>query len=382
MGVPSGNRTGVTQGRGSGRTKGNTTRKGMRPNFLNFQFGTLSGYDLCTVTARCEDIDLPSLEGQVKEYLNILGGDAEIERSGNSYKDAAKLIEKVKAKTDNEWVEFANVEEDDGSRHQELIGYNVCDFDVYHLFFLPVKIVTSVDDKLRDILLDFFAFLDWKGPFLIPKAHYDFQYQLGIMDMDDDTQIDPEQSENWDDSYREWAERYVNGDINDIFMEIDQKRVNKHGDCESLVSDLNRKISEYRESGKAYYKTTGGKRMKVPVLLDLIDLGVQLTQEDNLFNYELRFIRYELGDDQFYDYDDSDSIIDFDRQFALCYGLDEDDPVCEGTIECLNNDAQSFGGTILLGIERFSGEKKCKMKTDYPKRWQEWFEKFVNCINE
>ena len=122
--------------------------------------------------------------------------------------------------------------------------------------------------------------------------------------------------------------------------------------------------------------------MKVQVLLDLIDLGIQLTLEDNLFNYELRFIRYELGDDQFYDYDDNDNIIDFDRQFALCYGLDEDDPVCEGTIECLNNDAQSFGGTILLGIERFSGEKKCKMKTDYPKRWQEWFENFVNCINE
>ena len=116
MGVPSSNRTGIAPRRAQGRAKGNTARKGMRPDFLNFKFGNLSGYDLCTVTARCEDIDLTSLEGQVKEYLNILGGDAEIERSGNSYKDAAKLIEKVKAKTDNEWVEFANVEEDDGSR--------------------------------------------------------------------------------------------------------------------------------------------------------------------------------------------------------------------------------------------------------------------------
>lgn len=382
MAVPSSNRSGVVSGREQRREKGRSTRKGVCSDFLNFQFENLSGYDLCTVTARCEDIDLPAIEGQVQEFLHVLGSDVEVEHSGNPYKDAANLIEQVKGKTDNEWVEFANVEDDKGNRHQELIGYTVCDFDTYHLFFLPVKIVTGVDDDLRNILMDFYAFLDWKGPFLSPKAHYDFQYQLGIMDMEDDCQIDPEQSEMWTDEYREWAESYVHGDINKIFEEIEDRRRKFAGNPEGLVNRICKNVKAYGQSGKAYYKTGKGHRNKVATLLDLIYQGIQITLEDNLFNYELRFIRYELGDNSFFDWDANDDMMDFDRQFALCFALDDEDSVVEGTRECLNNDAGNFGGTVLMGIERFSGEKKIKMKTDYPKRWNEWFEQFIKYTYE
>ena len=382
MAVPSSNRSGVVSGREQRREKGRSTRKGVCSDFLNFQFENLSGYDLCTVTARCEDINLPDLENQVSGFLHALGCEVEPEHTDNPYRDAARLIEQVKGKSDNDWVEFADVEEKDGSKHLELIGYTECDFNTYKLFFLPVKIVENVDDDLRDILLDFYTLLDWQGPFLSPKEHYDFQYQLGIMDMEDDCQIDPEQSEMWGEEYTDWAKRYVNGDINKIFGEIEKRRRKFVSDYEGLAAAICKKVKAYGKSGKVYYKTAKGHRNKVATLLDLIYEGIKITLEDNLFNYELRFIRYELGDESFYDWDSNDDMIDFDRQFALCYALDDEDPVVEGTIECINNDAANFGGTVLLRIERFSGEKKKKMKTDYPKRWNKWFEKFMTMTYE
>ena len=227
MAVSSENRSSTCpRGKNRGQEK-HTTRKRVCADFLTTHFEGLPAYNLPTVTARCGEIDLPTLESQAKNFLHIYGKDVDFEHSGNICKDLLALTNMLKDNLPEvEVIELVAAETDDGEKHQEFIAYESVteeDFRPLTLFFLPVKIVDEVDEQLRDILIDFFTFLDRNSPFLPPKASFDMRYILGISE-DDDDQLNEEVVKDWSDEYKKLAERYVNGDINAVFEEMDVRR--------------------------------------------------------------------------------------------------------------------------------------------------------------
>ncbi|MBR6031395.1 MAG: hypothetical protein IKP36_05460 [Bacteroidaceae bacterium] len=355
----------------------------MCADFLTTHFEDLPAYNLPTVTARCGEIDLPTLERQAKNFLHIYGKDVDFEHSGNICKDLLALTNMLKENLPEiEGIELVAAETDDGEKHQEFIAYesvNEEDFRPLTLFFLPVKIVDEVDEQLRDILIDFFTFLDRNSPFLPPKASFDMRYILGISE-DDDDQLNEEVVEDWSDEYKKLAERYVNGDINAVFEEMDVRRRNVVDS--RFIQHLNEKIEQYKKSGKAYYFTPNGEQKTVEGLFKVISEGISLGLEDNIFNYELRSLRFGLGDETFYEYVETDEMLDFDRQFMFCWGLAEEDDVVDRCIDMFNSDAGNFNETVLLKTARIAKCEKEVKFGDYPKRWYQWFIDLLNYLYE
>ena len=102
-----------------------------------------------------------------------------------------------------------------------------------------------------------------------------------------------------------------------------------------------------------------------------------------MFNYELRFIRYNIGDEKFYDGEiGSDEIVDFDRFFMFSWGCIDDDKITESVLEEINNDLGNFGATVMLDVHRVSAIDGKVEPVDYPKRWYEWFIRYLNFVYE
>ena len=374
----------ATRSRKLGREqKDGSAKRRREPDFLTAEFSPIPAYEVPTVVSRLGKVDLIELEEQARHLLDVYGIDYRLEHSGNDYRDLMSLHDEVK-KSLGEKVMVELSETDDGTeKRQEFFTYSEIDgFPTDQVFFLPVRIVETIDGDLKDILISFFALLEKKSPFLIPKCSYDMQYCLGIIDMDDE-KIDPEQSEWWSEDYRCMAERYVNGDINKVFEEIWRIARQYTDDGHILSEILRKKIDGIRNPEKRRYKTPNGKEFKVSELLDCIREGLDICLEDNLFNYELRFIRYNIGDEKFYDGEiGSDEIVDFDRFFMFSWGCIDDDKITESVLEEINNDLGNFGATVMLDVHRVSAIDGKVEPVDYPKRWYEWFIRYLNFVYE
>lgn len=384
MGVSSKNRSGVVQ-RGATRGKEvHSSRKRMCADFLTYHFEELPAYDIKTVTARCGEVDLPTLESQTKDFLHIYGREVDITHTGNNCRDVVALNNLLKENLpDVDGIELVDAGEDDGEVRSEFVAYKEIpceDFPVMTIFFMPIKIVSNIDKGLRDILLDFFTFLDWKAPFLQPKASYDMCYSLGIEE--DGDVIDDAFAENWAEDYRQEAERYVKGDINAVFEEMKERKKDCYGNEQILLNSIKEKINAYRKNGKKWYKTPFGVRKKTEELFGNIEQGIALTLEDSLFNYSLKMLRYKFGDETFFEYVETDEIMDFDRQFIFSWGLNEEDCITEDLMDCINADAGNISSTVLLNTVRISECDTPVKACDYPKRWYEWYIKLLNCIYE
>ena len=386
MAVSSKNRSGDSPRGKFGRAEKHTSRKRMCADFLTTHFDVLPAYDLPTVIARCGDIDLPTLESQAKNFLRIYGKDVEFEQSGNVCKNLQAISRALKENLPEiEGIELVNIDRDGEEKRQEFVAYeNVSeeDFQTMTLFFLPIKIVESVDEQLRDILIDFFVFIDRNMPFLHPKSSFDMSYSLGI-DEDNEDEFNEEVTQDFCDEYMKLAERYVKGDINAVFDEMEARRRQCIGNEGLFTKELSEKMSHYKTSGNKYYFTPNGNQKKVEELFRVIEEGMKLGREDNIFNYELRALRFRFGDDTFYDeYVETDEILDFDRQFMFSWGLSEDDDVVDRTFDIFNADASNINGTVLLKTARITECHKKIEFGDYPKRWYNWFIDLLNCIYE
>ena len=117
-------------------------------------------------------------------------------------------------------------------------------------------------------------------------------------------------------------------------------------------------------------------------MFKVISEGISLGLEDNIFNYELRSLRFGLGDETFYEYVETDEMLDFDRQFMFCWGLAEEDDVVDRCIDMFNSDAGNFNETVLLKTARIAKCEKEVKFGDYPKRWYQWFIDLSNYLYE
>lgn len=373
-------------GSGNGRRlrgrKADTAKRRGEPDFLTATFAPIPAYEIPLITAACGKVDLTSLEDQARHLLDIYGKEYIPQRSGNDYKDVMSIHDDIRNQLGEKIdVELSEVGEDDDKHHEFFTCMECEGFPVNEVFFMPIRILETVDKELRDILILFFGFLERRSPFLLPKASYDVQYAIGILD-EDDEEINEEQAECWSEDYLKLAERYVKGDINKLFKEIEDVARKNPGDVLPLAELIREKISDYQNPVSRNYKTPTGKELIAVTLLNCIEEGIDIHLEDNLFNYELRFIRYEIGDELFYDEIESDEIVDFDRLFMFTYGLTDDDDVAESVLNCFNQDMGNFSQTIMLDVHRVSAIDGKVEPSDYPKRWYQWFIKFLNCIYE
>lgn len=372
-----------TDGKQSSGAASSPAKRRRKPDFLSASIPSIPAYDISTVTARCGEVNLPELESQARHFLHAYGKDVKPERTGNDYRDLMNLHEAIKSQFNSKiGIELADIGSDEGEIHQEFVAYAECDgFPELTVFFLPIRFVETLDEDLKDIFIWFLAFLEKQSPFLHPRCSYDMEYSLGVLDSDDD-EINEKELENMSPEYREMAERYVKGDIVK-YMDASLKLARDFsGDVTGLVKRLREKMASVKDTSRTY-KTANGKEHPVSALLAGMSDGIDIHLEDSLFNYDLRFVRYELGDSSFYDYCDTDEIMDFDRLFMLTWGMDEtDDLVASQTLENFNGDACNMCETVLLDVHHVSVSNDKIVASDYPRRWYEWFKKFLELIYE
>lgn len=349
-------------------------------NFLSFRFEELQACKLETVTERCGSVDAFCLMGQVANYFRTIGKNFEFQPTGNKFQDVFKLMEMLQRNIGNFTdIDLVRVEDREShTAHDEFVLYREFDdFDTYKIFFMPIKVLSLVDDRLKEILTDFFTYLELQSPFLLPTNSYEMQYSLGLDDEIENIDLDGEED---DTDYKRLVERYTKGDISRYFEEIKKRRVRYATIREVLIEKLKNEIQEYRRMGVESYPISEYAYKPTSKLLDFIEQGVRLYEEDNLLDYELRFIRLRLCDDTFLDDKvDAYDIMEFERQFIFSWELNDD--VAKSVVDTFNGNMDASATIIVQAVPLSSIKEKVEI-SDYPTRWLEWYIDFLDCIDE
>lgn len=363
-----------------GRRPTHTAREGQCGNFLTQRFDCIHAYDIETVTRRCGEIDLPALTEQVRSLFSVYDKKLNFESTGNKFHDAAMLSEAIKENVKEMDVELVEIDNGDTSS-VEFVAYKLNDgLDTSNLYFLPIRILECVDDKLKEILLDFFAFLSQFSLFRLPYDSYEMCQALGIEYDADEIKYDPEVELSPE--YKKLTDRYVQGDVRAYFDTITAKREAKKGCFHELVFEVREGMTNY--DGGAYYQLPNGENRHVSELFEVLEEGIDLNTEDSLGNYDIAPIRYDLGDETFLEEEGcSDEMLCLDSLFTFSYGFSEDDDKSVGeVIDIFNRDNCNMGMPVLVEVEKIS---KCRYKlepSDYPKRWSDWYKKLITFIYE
>ena len=364
------------------RKSAHTSREGLCGSFLTQHLDCIHAYDIETVTRRCGELDLPAITEQARHFMSLYDKELEFKPTGNKFHDAAILTDIIREKVKEMDIEL--VEVNDGETcENELVAYKVNDgLDTSNLYFLPIRIVQCVDDQLKEILLDFFAFLYYFSLFRLPYDSYEMCQVLCLDYEETEPKYDEDRLEGISPEYKKFTDRYVNGDIKELFDEIFKRRKDQAGQQWVLVEKVREGMNEY--SGSAYYELPNGESRHVSELFEVIEEGIDLNTEDSLGNYDLVPIRYELGDEDFCEEEGcSDEMLCLDSLFTFCYGYSkEDDPSLENVLAVYNQDFSSMGYPVLVEVERLS---RCTDKlepSDFPARWYEWYRKVITFIYE
>lgn len=347
------------------------------------QFGEYRGYELPTLIGRFEKLEpdiLPELVSEARHVLEIYGKQLEFTESGNIYKDIYQLNKAISEQMKGFEIEIANVELKDQKPRKEFVAYRLIDsddFDVWELYLLPINILESVrNEELRQILLDFFAFLLYYSPFALPTESFEMCLALGVNI--ETEKYEPEDVASMSEKYRMMTDRYVIGDLHDIFMWMRKKVKDYEGNRQLLAEDVRKGIANY--SGPKYYRIPNGEKRTVKSLFDLIEQGLELNMEDNITNYELVVVRYELGDTDFCeDLGDSDNMPFLGSHFLFTY---DDDDIIENVIKNYNDNDGSRDAAILIDARRLAILDEPIKPRDYPKRYYQWFNNFHKSIYE
>lgn len=318
---------------------------------------------------------MPALEKKVGVFLRTKGKELEYEHTGDEYQDVVRLVDCLKSDTDDYSYELIKRDETD---EQLIIAYKESrDFIEEFVYIMPVKIVSCVDDQLKDILLDFFAFLDMESPFIKPKDSMDMHLTLGI-DEEDDYKLDESVASDMSDEFRKLAENYASREINDVFEEISSRSRSYAGICNKLTQKIKDSISSYKKNGSKFYKISSDKKYDVEKLFAAIEKGITLCLSDSLFNYELDALRRTVSESLFSGY--PDEVMEFFRQFLFSWSADEDDPLNEEVVKIFNEDSYNVSPTTLFDYVIIDGESN--KSSNYPKQWSDWYFELLECIYE
>lgn len=383
MAVSSANRSN-TRGlneRASIRKQAHPARRNVRSNFLNAIFSDIPGYTLsaneAAIVIGTPEEDISRLRLEVELFYDQIGIDAELpEVTGNYQRDLNNLYTQVRENLPEEW--FVDIVRESGKDTPiKFVVYKFHnDFPDYTVWCIPISKLNAVDEKTRQLLLTTFAMLHRMDLFTYPEDNYDMQYSLGQLDYDfghtdenGEIMFD-ESAEWWDDDYKEWVIRYVNGDIYELFQEIkyvEQGELDGEG---RIIDKLANMIEEYRKEG--YHN---------PQLLNIVEDLLDLCNEEWLSDHHISMVRGYLGEDFACEEESSGEMMDFDRMFFFVY--DTDDPICESMINIFNSDAGNMDTGALISysfIER--PDVRDRLDNSFPERWSEVHNKFIDEITK
>lgn len=379
MAVSSANRSntlGVNEG-AHDRKQAHSTRRNVRNHFLSATFKEIPGFTLnvneAAIALSGPDKDISRLQSEVRSFYNQIDVDCVLpQATGNFQYDLYCLYSHLCVHLPKDW-NIDIVRECGEHSPIKFVVYKLHnDFPEYTLWNVPISKLESVDEETKNLLLAIFAMLHRNDMFTYPDENYEMLYTLGQMDYDfghtdeNGNVVFDDNAEYWDDYYKEWALRYVNGDINELFNEI--KHVEQSElDGEGLLTDMVSKMIEvYRM-----------KQYNNQNMLNIAEELVSLCKEEWLSDFHISMVRNYLGDDFASEESITDEIMDFGRLFYFVYN--PDDPIAENMMELLNADSSSFEQGALLSYSFIDiDDVKERMANSFPERWVNVYEKFIS----
>lgn len=354
-----------------GRRGKNNPQRRMRNNFLTKKIACIPGYELaCNNAIACNEPDkcIDHLVRSIHLFYTKFGIKSELpEITGNFQYDVKQLyihlcnhlpnkdwkVECVKDKEDNQSLRFVVYKELD-------------DFPLYTIWTIPISKLETCEPQIRELLLYTFAMLHHEDMFLYPKESYDMQCVLGQVECNswgkDKLEVDIDALDQWEESFKEWAARYVIGDIYKMFEEIRAKE-------KSEDRPLSDKVLELVKSLKVENRYDYG-------LLSAIEDAANICKEAWLTEYHISMIKDRYGND-FATEERDNGVMDFCRLFLFCYQIE--DPMVEYMIDLFNQCGFDMEiGSMLVCSEIDDENIESKMNSDYPSRWQEIMEGLID----
>lgn len=383
MAVSSANRSntpGLIEGSLIGK-QAHPARRNVHSNFLTATFGDIPGYTLpvneAAIVIGMPDDDITRLRFDVKFFYDQMEIDDELpEVTGNFLCDVNSLYTHVREHLPEDWYVDIVRESGEGTPIKFIVYKFHKDFPDFTVWSIPIFKLKSVDVKTKQLLLTTFAMLHRYDMFTYPDENYDMQYSLGQLDYEfghtdeNGEVVFDENAEWWEDDYKEWALRYVNGDIYELFQEIKYVEQSElDGECQ-LTTRLTNMIKDYREEG--YHN---------PHLLNSVENLLELCEEEWLSDYHISIIRSRFGEDFASEEEQSGEVMDFDRIFFFVY--EQDDPICNNMIDMFNADANNIDTGSLLSysfIDR--ADVKDRLENSFPERWAKVYQKFIYEISK
>ena len=356
-------------------------RRNVRSNFLNATFGDIPGYSLpvneAAIVIGTPEDDITRLRFDVKFFYDQMEIDAELpEVTGNFLCDVNSLYAHVREHLPEDWYLDIIRESGEGTPIKFVVYKFHKDFPDFTIWSIPIFKLESVDEKTKQLLLTTFAMLHRYDMFTYPDEHYDMQYSLGKLDYEfghtdeNGEVVFDENAEWWEDDYKEWALRYVNGDIYELFQEIklvEQSELDGEGQLTTRLANM---IMDYRKEG--YHD---------PNLLNIVENLLELCEEEWLSDYHISIVRSQFGEDFASDEEENGEVMDFDRMFFFVY--DQEDPICNSVIDMFNADAGNIDTGAMLSysfIDR--ADVKERLENSFPERWAQVHQKFIYEISK
>lgn len=383
MAVSSANRSntpGLIEGALVGK-QARPARRNVRSNFLTATFGHIPGFTLpvneAAIVIGTPEDDITRLRFDVKFFYDQMEIDAELpEVTGNFQCDVNSLYTHVREHLPEDWYVDIVRESGEGTPIKFVVYKFHKDYPDFTVWCVPIFKLESVDEKTKQLLLTTFAMLHRCDMFTYPDDNHDMQYSLGQLDYDfghtdeNGEVVFDENAEWWEDDYKEWALRYVNGDIFELFNEIkyvEQSELEGEG---RIVDRLAKMIEDYRKEG--YHN---------PHLLNIVEDLLDVCNEEWLSDYHIGIIRNTLGEDFASEEEQSGELMYFDRMFFFVY--DQDDPICNNMIDMFNADAGNIDTGAMLSysfIDR--ADVKERLENSFPERWAQVHQKFIDEIQK
>lgn len=375
------NRQNLRAGEELGRTKRKTCdrRSNVRNSFLTHKFESIPGHALRRIEADLSiapSDDMERLRGIVSDYLHSQGTESALPQvTGNYQYDLGVLLRHLKNNlpegVDVDIVKTTTRENPDD--RIEFVVYRILDFPEDTVFYIPISILSSLENKDDKELLELFFCMLWqKDMFQLPEDSYDMQYALGQLDnCFEGGKFDEYTEDNWSEDYLEIARSYCYGEISKYFQSIKsqkERELNGEGMLSQIV--LN-KLNEVHKSGKS---SLDGE------LLNLMYDGISLCNESWLTDYTMTDAKLVFGED-FADDQDTSELMDFVRIFMFCWK--EDDMIAEHVIDILNNDCQCMNQQQIINYSILGDpDIEKRMSDDFPVRWSKWVLKLINKLNK
>jgi len=291
-------------------------------------------------------------------YCLLHGGTFEFQPTDNPLHDLWALFQMIlQCKPKNREV---TIDYDFNATRFVFVEYEMCEFDYYTLFFLPVKFYEKLPEGLKPLVADCLGYLISCCNLSLPSDHMDMSFALGEWGEEEilDT-LNNYDDEEYAQLYIETMESYKNGSIAATIEAISHFPT----DPKAMYGRLESAIAEYEGT-------------TLENLLKAIKDGILLNQHDYISNYFDTPSSCNLPD-----YADEESKMDFERLFAVVY--DFVDPIAERAMDCINSEAGNLEIEGLYDRQIIDiNVKKSLQVSEFPNKWCAWFGNLCAAIEE